>query len=212
MLLDEAGWFPPNAKINVGEILATHGTDRNEQLCASCHVNSFTINDEATGEFVFQSTGHLFTAIPCVDAQGIPTPGACGVTTTKRSFKGCKDAGCHATKESTAMALTSSTNRIQSLNEQLHDILTLVDANLEETGGEIDLADPTFTVKARIPQYKSSVSELMRLTLAIIKLDDRLLAKKQKRPALICGWMPAFSICSSFYISGCVEARFHARI
>ena len=75
LLLGEAGWFPPNAEIDVGEILGTHGTDRNERLCATCHVNKFTVTDEATGEFVFQSTGHLFTAIPCVDEQGIPTPG-----------------------------------------------------------------------------------------------------------------------------------------
>ena len=146
LLLGEAGWFPPNAEINVGEILATHGTDRNERLCATCHVNSFTINDQATGEFVFNSTGHLFTAIPCVDEQGIPTPGECGVTTADRSYKGCTDAGCHATEENAAMVLASSTNRIQSLADQLHDILALVDPNLEEAGGEIDPADPTFTV------------------------------------------------------------------
>ena len=146
LLLGEAGWFPPNAEIDVGEILGTHGTDRNERLCATCHVNKFTVTDEATGEFVFQSTGHLFTAIPCVDEQGIPTPGECGVTVAERSFDGCTAAGCHASEDNAALALNGAITRIEEEAEELHSILAIVDPNLEEAGGEIDPEDPTFTV------------------------------------------------------------------
>jgi predicted CXXCH cytochrome family protein len=146
LLLGEAGWFPPNAEIDVGEILATHGTDRNERLCATCHVNSFTVTDKVTGDFVFQATGHLFTAIPCLDADGIPTPGECGLTPAERSFKGCTEAGCHASEDNASMALNNAAGRIQGYADELLDALTLVDPNLEDAGGAIDPADPTFTV------------------------------------------------------------------
>lgn len=146
LLLGEAGWFPPNAEINVGDIMGTHGTDANEKLCATCHVNQFTVTDAETGDFVFQATGHLFTAIPCVDAQGIPTPGECGVSTAERSFSGCTTSGCHGSEENAALALTGAIDRIQQAADELHDILVLVDSGLEEAGGEIDPADPTFTV------------------------------------------------------------------
>ena len=146
LLLGEAGWFPPNAEINQGEILPTHGSSANDRLCASCHVNSFTVTDEATGEFVFQATGHLFTAVPCVDAQGIPTTGECGVTASERSFQGCTSAGCHASEENAALALSTASERIATRAEELHALLALVDPGLDEAGGEIDATDPTFTV------------------------------------------------------------------
>ncbi len=146
LLLGDAGWFPPNAEINQGEILATHGSEANERLCATCHVNSFEITDEATGEFVFSSTGHLFTAMPCLDEQGIPTPGDCGITATERSFKGCTLAGCHASEESAASAMLSASTRLEERAAELLTLLEMVDPGLDEAGGEIDAGDPTFTV------------------------------------------------------------------
>ena len=146
LLLGDAGWFPPDAEINQGDILPTHGSDSNAKLCATCHVNSFTVTDEATGDFVFSATGHLFTAAPCTDAQGIPTTGDCGITAAERSFAGCTDAGCHSSQENAALALSNTSTRIQERADALLQLLETVDPGLEEAGGEIDAADPTFTV------------------------------------------------------------------
>ncbi len=41
MLLGQAGWWPPGIEVD-GDIVATHGTERNPRLCATCHVNSTT--------------------------------------------------------------------------------------------------------------------------------------------------------------------------
>ena len=146
LLLGDAGWFPPESQIDQGAIIPTHGSDSNAKLCATCHVNSFTITDEATGDFVFNATGHLFTATPCLDDQGIPTPGDCDITATARSFAGCTTSGCHSSQESAAQALANTSSRLQQRAEQLIAVLSIVDSNLEEAGGEIDPADPTFTV------------------------------------------------------------------
>ena len=145
LLVGDAGWFPPGAEIDQGEIAGTHGSLANARLCASCHVNSFTVNDEATGEFVFNATGHLFTAIPCVDEQGIPQPGDCELTVAARSFEGCTSAGCHNSPEDAAADLVASTDRIQALADELIGILSIIDDNLDEAGGEIDATDDRFT-------------------------------------------------------------------
>jgi predicted CXXCH cytochrome family protein len=94
LLLGDAGWFPPNFTLPPGAVVATHGTDRNPRLCAGCHVNSFEVTDPATGAFVFNATGHLFAATPCLDAQGVPTAEDCAIT--ERSFQSCADIGCHS--------------------------------------------------------------------------------------------------------------------
>jgi len=140
-----AGWFPPGADIDPGEILGTHGSERNARLCATCHVNSFTVTDEETGDFVFQATGHLFTAIPCVNEEGIPVPGDCPVTIEDRSFQGCTEAACHGNESAAFSALERATERIEGLAENLLGQLEAVDPGLTDAGGEIDGADPTFT-------------------------------------------------------------------
>ncbi len=146
LLLGDAGWFPPNAQINQGQIVASHGSEGNEKLCATCHVNAFEVTDAATGAFVFNATGHLFTAIPCLDDRGVPTTGDCGLTTAARSFDGCTAAGCHGTQDAAAAAITVAATRIQRWADELHAALEAVDPGLEEAGGEIDATDPTFTV------------------------------------------------------------------
>ncbi len=146
LLLGDAGWFPPGVDIDQGEIFGSHGTQANTRLCATCHVNSFTVTDEATGEFVVNAVGHLFTAIPCVDGQGIPQTGDCGLAVTERSFKGCAGVGCHASEDDAATALASTSMSIQGYATQLFDMLMIVDPNLEESGGEIDPGEAAFTV------------------------------------------------------------------
>lgn len=147
LILGEAGWFPPGADIGVGQIIASHGTEGNPKLCATCHVNKYDVTDAATGDFVFHATGHLFKAVPCVDANGIPTNSDdCGYTTTERSFLACATAGCHATPDAAESALLLSSTRIQNDADDLMSQLLVVDPNLGTAGGEIDGTVSTFTV------------------------------------------------------------------
>ncbi|MCA9750813.1 MAG: hypothetical protein KC591_01365 [Gemmatimonadetes bacterium] len=147
LLLGDAGWFPPNSNIDPGQIIASHGSEGNPTLCAACHVVAYDITDQDSGGFLFHSTGHLFTAIPCVDENGLPVPGgSCNYNETERSFVGCAVAGCHLTEGAAASALASRVLSITAWSNQLIAALEAVDPNLEAAGGEIDPTDPTFTV------------------------------------------------------------------
>ncbi|HKK27882.1 MAG TPA: multiheme c-type cytochrome [Gemmatimonadota bacterium] len=148
LLMGDAGWFPPGASIDQGQIRGTHGSERNAELCATCHLPSFEVTDPATGDHTFSVTGHLFRPIPCLDENGVPTgfPTDCALTADARSFKGCTASGCHGDEQAAASALNTAVVRIQPLADQLRDLLTQVDPNLEEAGGEIDPENPTFTV------------------------------------------------------------------
>lgn len=145
LLLGDAGWFPPGSNIDPGQIIASHGSEGNAKLCASCHVNRYTVTDAATGDFTFQSTGHLFKAVPCVDANGIPTTGDCNYTTTDRSFLACATTGCHLSVDAASSALLLASTRIQNGADDLMSQLVVVDPNLGSAGGEIDGTNPTFT-------------------------------------------------------------------
>lgn len=146
LLQGDVGWFPPGLQIDRGQIVATHGSEANPSLCATCHVNAFEVTDQETGEFVFNATGHLFSAIPCLDETGVPMPGDCDLSTTARSFEGCTGGGCHGTEQAAFSALTTGALRISVLAEELEGLLQQVDPNLDAAGGEIDATNPTFTV------------------------------------------------------------------
>lgn len=149
LLIGEAGWFPPGAVIQPGRILGTHGSEANPKLCATCHVQTFTVEDRITGEFLLESTGHLFTAIPCVDAQGIPRTGECELSTTARRFAGCAGEdgmSCHGEAANALSALIAATGRLRDRAEELEALLLQVDPGLASAGGEINPTDPTFTV------------------------------------------------------------------
>jgi predicted CXXCH cytochrome family protein len=146
LLLGDAGWFPPNLEFDQGDIVPTHGTGANAGLCAACHVAKFTVNDAETGEFAFQSTGHLFTALPCLDAEGLPTTEDCGYTVAERSFLSCATAGCHGTPEVAEGLLSLTMNRIESAADDLLLLLETVDAGLEDADEPIDPASSTFTL------------------------------------------------------------------
>ena len=90
--------------------MATHGSSANPGLCATCHVNRFTVTDSATGAFTLQVVGHTFQAIPCVDAQGAPTTDA-DCTLSQRTFRACTASGCHGS-ESAARSVTSRITRL----------------------------------------------------------------------------------------------------
>jgi predicted CXXCH cytochrome family protein len=127
LLLGSAGWWPPN--LNLGDSIASsHGSVRNPKLCASCHVQRFTVNDKATGAFSFQVTGHRFLAIPCVDANGAPTDvQTCAVTA--RSFRSCAVGGCHGSEAVARTAFNTVEQRIHAINTELRRLIALVPAS-----------------------------------------------------------------------------------
>lgn len=147
LLVGEAGWFPPGANIDVGQIVATHGSTRNLNGCASCHVSGFEVTDAATGEFLIQSVGHTFDPIPCVDVNGAPTgETGCELTLEARNFSGCATTGCHASESAAQVALSTRADHIEHLAHQLHEVIMLVDPNGEDAGGEVDAGNGIWTV------------------------------------------------------------------
>lgn len=125
VLLGEAGWVPPNFTYPPKSLVGSHGSDRNPKLCATCHVNAYTINAQG-GSASFRATGHSFQAVPCVDASGIPT-GATTCLDTERSFKAC--VGCHLTETSARAARAVAKTRLTRLADELDTLLVRVPAN-----------------------------------------------------------------------------------
>jgi predicted CXXCH cytochrome family protein len=125
LLLGTAGWWPPNLEYSPGDILGTHGTERNPSLCAGCHVVDRQMDDPATGAFSFRTTGHTFEAIPCVDAQGVPTGERdCGVM--ERSFEGCTQ--CHS-PQGARSAFIVANDRIDDLVRTIQPMLAQIPAS-----------------------------------------------------------------------------------
>ena len=143
LLLGEgAGWFPPGFQPELDRILGSHGTLGNKRTCASCHVSSFTVTDQQTGDFVFNATGHLFLAIPCVDAEGKPTTDQnCQVT--ERQFTGCTTSGCHTDVTAARSAFLTAKQRIDALVGTVDSLLALPGpaAQLDRTDGVFTVAD-----------------------------------------------------------------------
>jgi predicted CXXCH cytochrome family protein len=116
LVIDEnVGWIPPNFTYDTGEVVGSHGA-ANPRLCATCHVQFKTIND-ASGNFMLQSVGHLFEAIPCTDAAGEPIPGPC--TVDERDFSACAGSGCHGSAEAGKGAYLAGKGRLNAYLDQL---------------------------------------------------------------------------------------------
>jgi predicted CXXCH cytochrome family protein len=108
-------WWPDGFEWLEG-LTSSHGdTDVNPELCATCHVSMFPITDAATGDFVFNSVGHTFEAIPCTDAQGIPVPGPC--TDNQRTFEAC--AGCHGSGANARLIYQGFKDTLNALLDQI---------------------------------------------------------------------------------------------
>ena len=119
VLLGFAGWRPPDFAYDTARIYGSHATTANPNLCAGCHVSPFTVND-ASGNFSFQSVGHLFKPIPCLDSQGRPTgDNTCAYTATARNWSSCTKSGCHASASVAASAFTATRSEITLLAEIL---------------------------------------------------------------------------------------------
>ncbi len=134
-LLGYAGWIPPNmSTVGTDTIVATHGSDRNPALCATCHVNRFTVTDPATGNFVFQATGHLFLAIPCIDATGKPTNTDCDIS--QRTFAACTGSGCHGSPDVAKSLMLTVEQRFSLLDSTLtHMIAKIPSTEFSNTDG-----------------------------------------------------------------------------
>jgi predicted CXXCH cytochrome family protein len=139
LLGESVGWIPPGFTPFADRIVGSHGSEGNTRTCAACHVARVTVNDAETGDFVFSSTGHLFLAIPCVDAQGIPTTDqSCNLP--EREFSGCTTSGCHLGADAARNAFITSQTRIANLVAEVERLVALAPA------GERDSRDGVFTV------------------------------------------------------------------
>jgi predicted CXXCH cytochrome family protein len=127
VLLGYGGWWPPNMTFPTDTIVATHGSERNPKLCAGCHVARFDVTDPATGNFVFQATGHLFLATPCLDAQGRPQPGDCPVA--QKTYRTCTGAGCHGSQNVARSLQATAAQRLANLAAALDATLKKINPN-----------------------------------------------------------------------------------
>jgi predicted CXXCH cytochrome family protein len=142
MLLGEAGWWPPNMPIEPGtSIIGTHGSERNPRMCAGCHMQKINAVDQVTGQLTIPTTGHLFEAIPCLDATGLPTRSdAC--TDDQRTFRTCTTAGCHGSELAARSALQTVRARLNAWNAQLKGQLARVSsAELNPTDNRYTTAE-----------------------------------------------------------------------
>jgi hypothetical protein len=97
--------------------VGSHGSAANPRLCAACHVYMFDVTDAVTGDFLLTSVGHTFEAIPCLDAQGLPTAGPC--LDTQRNFDGCAVSGCHGDANAARSAFQVVRQRMNTLTDLL---------------------------------------------------------------------------------------------
>lgn len=128
MLLGDAGYKPAGFDPDVQAVATTHGSERNPRLCAGCHVNRYTVTDPQTGNLTFQSVGHLFLPIPCLDANGVPSSDkTCAYNATARTWGACTSAGCHGDATTAAAAFNLSRQRMDQLTKQIWDDLNAND-------------------------------------------------------------------------------------
>jgi predicted CXXCH cytochrome family protein len=119
VLLGFAGWRPPGFTYDTARIFGSHATTKNPRLCAGCHVGKFTVTDELTGDPI-TATSHLMRPIPCLDAEGKPTPDkTCPYTTAARSWQSCAAAGCHASDSVAAGAFNTVRARMKFYTDEL---------------------------------------------------------------------------------------------
>jgi len=185
------GWIPPNFTYDTTQIVSSHGTSANPQLCATCHVARTTVTDKATGAFVFQSVGHLFDAIPCPDANGIPARCVSAVAPdTVHDFGACATSGCHSSAQVAKNAYVTFKSRLDNLLDQIW-----TDSNgngiIDSTpidGGLI----PQLVLRALRPGATAAGSARINLpnpltTVAKGKLWNAALAANEDRPIFLSG-------------------------
>jgi hypothetical protein len=121
--------------------LASHGSGRNPRLCATCHVERFTVRDTLTKAFQLQVVGHSFLATPCVNANGIPT-GATTCPRAERRYESCASAGCHSSAANARGLHSLAESRIDPLVVQLDALLARIPATeFSSTDGRYTTAE-----------------------------------------------------------------------
>jgi hypothetical protein len=122
-------------------------------------VYRFDVTDQVTGAFLLTSVGHTFEPIQCVDANGLPVPGPCDLTS--RTFGACVAAGCHGDQTAARNAFVNARSTMNFYTDLLWTD-TDADAIMESTdagvlpqvlaqaiaagdSNEINLYDGTFT-------------------------------------------------------------------
>lgn len=126
VLIGQAGWFPPSYTGSTN-IVGTHGSSTNKDLCVTCHMGTTTVTDSAGG-FVDNYHGHTFAAAPCLDAKGVPTAsGDCDIS--QRSFAACATSGCHGSPAAARSAMTAVEQRIALLDSALNSQLVKIPAS-----------------------------------------------------------------------------------
>ena len=125
MLLGDAGYRPAgfDPESELGRLQTSHGSERNPRLCAGCHVNRLEGTDVNTGRPAV-SAGHLFLAIPCLDAGGLPdlaAPDDCPHDVPSRSWAACTASGCHASADAARSAFAISEQRLNQLTAAIWD-------------------------------------------------------------------------------------------
>ncbi len=137
-----AGWIPPGFVYDTNRVFSSHASSTaNPRLCAGCHVKAYPINDPTSGNFVFQSVGHLFLPIPCKDANGLPTGNKnCAYDATSRFWNACTGSGCHADANVAVSLFTNERQTIKNLVETLWK-----DDGVLNSGGEPYISPATDT-------------------------------------------------------------------
>jgi predicted CXXCH cytochrome family protein len=120
-LLGEAGWFPPNATFQPGDLRGTHATGN---MCVTCHMSTTNFTKDTLGN---ANVGHTFQAIPCVNASGEYVAGDCA--DSQRSFKACTASGCHGTEAAARSAYATAELRINTLVAEANRLIALVPAS-----------------------------------------------------------------------------------
>ncbi len=116
LLLDEdVGWRPAGFE---SPIVNAHAGLANPGLCVTCHVTTFEVTEP---EF-FQSVGHRFEAISCLDENGLPVDGPCA--SDERDFRACAE--CHGSEEA---ALADYEKFLGELNGWLDQLWVDTDQN-----------------------------------------------------------------------------------
>lgn len=114
VLQTDIGWIPGGFQ---APPRGSHGSpSSNEELCVTCHVVEYEISDPETGGFLFNSVGHTFEAMPCLNEQGIPDPTLeCEIGV--RDVKGCLE--CHSNEDQVRGLLDLLLDDLSILLDQL---------------------------------------------------------------------------------------------
>jgi len=171
------GWIPPGFTYDTNQIVSSHGTAANPNLCATCHVARTTYTDSATGAFALQSVGHLFAATPCLDSAGLPTAGT-DCAASQRDFSACSSSSCHIGGPSVARsAFLTFHGRLDNLLDQ---IWTDTDSNkvVDPTDGGLipqmlARADSADSAQLNFSTNVTTVAKGALFNAALAATDDR---------------------------------------